>query len=284
MKLGIALSGGGIRGFAHAGALKALEDNNIKVDIIGGTSSGSIVAALYAMGMSPYYIYILAKKYAKEIVNIGNTPILSEIGNFVVNKKIKISGLNSGESIEIFFNTFSKKRGIKQISDIAMPLAIPAVDISKSEEYIFSSILPDTGNDKYITDIPVGTAIRASCSFPVFFSPCEYQNHLFMDGGILDNTPVREVRKFGADKVIAIKFDSDTVTKTSGMMDIGMKVLDIMGNKVSEQDLKNSDLILTIPTDGTGLLEVEKLDLCYKEGYKVVMNNIKEIKEICEKI
>ena len=61
MKLGIALSGGGIRGIAHAGVLKALEENNIKIDAIGGTSSGSIVSTLYAMGYSPYYIYILFK-------------------------------------------------------------------------------------------------------------------------------------------------------------------------------------------------------------------------------
>ena len=69
MKLGLALSGGGIRGIAHAGALKALEDNKITVDIIGGTSSGALVASLYAMGYSPYYIYILFKRYAKDIVN-----------------------------------------------------------------------------------------------------------------------------------------------------------------------------------------------------------------------
>ena len=64
MKIGIALSGGGIRGIAHAGVLKALEDNNIKIDVIGGTSSGSLIASLYAMGYSPYYIYILFKKYS----------------------------------------------------------------------------------------------------------------------------------------------------------------------------------------------------------------------------
>ena len=62
MKLGLALSGGGIRGIAHAGVLKALEENNIKIDAIGGTSSGSIIATLYAMGYSPYYIYILFLK------------------------------------------------------------------------------------------------------------------------------------------------------------------------------------------------------------------------------
>lgn len=91
MKLGIALSGGGIRGIAHAGVLKALEDNKIKIDVIGGTSAGSLVASLYAMGYSPYYIYILFKRYAKDIVEMNSSPIISGIGNFMLNKKVCIS-------------------------------------------------------------------------------------------------------------------------------------------------------------------------------------------------
>lgn len=69
MEIGLALAGGGIRGIAHAGVLKALDENNIKVKAIGGTSAGSIVATLYAMGYKPYYIYVLFKKYAQEIIN-----------------------------------------------------------------------------------------------------------------------------------------------------------------------------------------------------------------------
>lgn len=96
MKLGIALSGGGIRGIAHAGALKALEDNEIKIDVIGGTSSGSLVASLYAMGYSPYYIYMLFKRYANEIIEMNSVPIISGIGNFMMNKKVCISRLKNG--------------------------------------------------------------------------------------------------------------------------------------------------------------------------------------------
>ncbi len=99
MKLGVALSGGGVRGIAHAGALKALEDNGIKIDVIGGTSSGSLIASLYAMGYSPYYIYILFKRYAKDIVEINSTPIISGIGNFVMNKKVCISRTKNRRNI-----------------------------------------------------------------------------------------------------------------------------------------------------------------------------------------
>lgn len=95
LKLGVALSGGGIRGIAHAGALKALEDNGIKIDVIGGTSSGSLIASLYAMGYSPYYIYILFKRYAKDIVEMNSAPIISGIGNFMMNKKVCISRIKN---------------------------------------------------------------------------------------------------------------------------------------------------------------------------------------------
>lgn len=91
MKIGVALSGGGIRGIAHAGALKAFEENSIKIDIIGGTSSGSLVASLYAMGYSPYYIYVLFKRYAKDIIEFNSAPIITGIKNFMTNKKIGIS-------------------------------------------------------------------------------------------------------------------------------------------------------------------------------------------------
>lgn len=82
LHLGIALAGGGIRGIAHAGVLKALEEKQIQVDMIGGTSSGSMVAALYALGYSPYYIYILFKRYAKEVLSVETVPIINTIRKF----------------------------------------------------------------------------------------------------------------------------------------------------------------------------------------------------------
>ena len=87
LKIGLALSGGGIRGVAHAGALKAFEDNKIPIDVIGGTSSGALISSLYALGYSPYYIYVLFKRYAKDIAKMNSTPILSGIGKMMMNKK-----------------------------------------------------------------------------------------------------------------------------------------------------------------------------------------------------
>ena len=283
MKIGIALSGGGIRGIAHSGVLKALEDYGIKADIIGGTSSGGLIASLYAMGYSPYYIYILFKKYAKDIVTINSSPIITGIGNYMINKKFEMVGLKTGETLEKTYNLLALKKGVKIIKDVKMPLVIPAVDISESKEYIFASRIPEKSEkNRYITDISIGKAVRASSSFPAVFCPCEYKEHMFLDGGTLDNTPVEEVRKQGANKVIAIKFDADTIDKKSNMMDIAMKTIDIMGNKIAEKSLDNSDYVLTVKTDKTGLLDIEKLDSCYKYGYEAVEKNINEIKQALE--
>ena len=236
MKLGIALSGGGIRGIAHAGVLKALEDNGIKIDIIGGTSAGSLIAGLYAMGYSPYYIYILFKKYAKELAQINTNIIISGIGSLMSNKKISLTGLKSGESLEKTFNMLARKKGIRIINQIKMPLVIPTVDIMDSKEYVFTNYIPINENkEQYITDIEIGKAIVSSSSFPAVFCPCEYKEHRFMDGGALDNVPVHEVKKQGADKVIAVKFRSDPIKEDSNIMDIIMKTLDIKGSKISEE-------------------------------------------------
>ena len=283
MKLGLALSGGGIRGIAHAGALKALEENGIKIDVIGGTSAGALVASLYALGYSPYYIYILFKRYSKDIAGINSAPIISGIGNFMVSKKVSITGIKTGKSIEMAYDRLALRKGVKSIEDIkSIPLVIPAVDVGEAKEYIFTNQIPKGQKDvsQYITDISVGKAVRASSSFPAVFCPCEYKKYKFCDGGVLDNIPVFEVKKQGADKVIAINFKADDIDENSNIMDIAMRTIDIMGNKISEENIEKSDLLLTIQTDKTGLLDIEKLDSCYKYGYQTVMNQIDRIKKI----
>lgn len=282
MKLGIALSGGGIRGIAHAGVLKALEENNIKIDAIGGTSSGSIIATLYAMGYSPYYIYILFKKYAKDLVNQNSISKVTSIGNFMANKKGNFQGFYTGEEIENGFNNIALRKGVKKISDIKMPIVIPTVDVQNSKKYIITNQIPEktSPNTEYINNIEIGKAIRASSSFPVVFSPCEYNKHRFLDGGILDNFPTTEVKKQGVDKTITVNFKADDIDENSNIMDIVMRTIDIMGNKISEENISNSDMVLTIQTDKTGLLETEKLDECYKYGYRQTIEQMDKIKKL----
>ncbi|MFG6319931.1 MAG: patatin-like phospholipase family protein [Clostridia bacterium] len=192
-----------------------------------------------------------------------------------------MDGLRSGKPIENLYNKIANENGIKYVKDIDFPVIITATNVVDEKEYIFTSQkIEDT--EKYISNIEVGTAIRASSSFSVVFDPCEYQDKIFLDGGILDNVPVDEVKKLGADKVIAVKFNSDKIDKFSNVMDIAMKTVDMMGNKISEMNLSNSDLVITIDTDGTGLLDIENSEYCFNSGYKAGIENMEKIKKILE--
>ncbi len=304
MKIGIALSGGGVRGIAHAGALKALEENGINVDIIGGTSAGSMIASLYAIGYKPDEILKCFQENYQDIIGKSRFSIFNTV-KMLRNKSNIYNGLRKGESIEKVFNKMAISKNIYNINNIKMPLVIPAVDILDGKEYVFTNNLPsipifnssenDVKNDKseinmntnikfkedrYITDLPLGKAIRASSSFPAVFDVCKIGNHAFIDGGALDNAPTMEVRKQGADKVITIKFDQDRIDANSNAMDIVMRTIDIMGNKIIEQDVNSSDILLNIRTDKIGLMEANKMKECFDCGYNTVQQQIKEIKRV----
>lgn len=283
MKIGVALSGGGIRGLAHAGVLKALEENEIKVDIIGGTSAGSMVASLYAMGYKPDEIFeCFVNNYGK-IIGGKSLSIFNGIKSFMNKDKC---GLKKGENIEDVFNKLAKNKKIDLIRNIKMPIVIPTVDIKDSKEYIFTNNIPENENScykKYITDIGIGEAVRASSSFPAVFNLCTIQKHAFIDGGALDNVPVKEVKKQGADKVIAVKFEEDKIDENSNMIDIVMKTIDIMGSKIAQDNLEKSDYVLNINTGKMGLLEIKNMEKCFKYGYEAVKTNIEKIKMVVDK-
>lgn len=283
MKIGVALSGGGIRGIAHAGVLQALENNGIHIDIIGGTSAGSMIASLYAMGYSPEEIYLLFRKNAKKIVGMNVLPIISGLKSFVNKSSPIMNGFRNGKNIEELYNEIAREKGIETLTQIKMPIVIPSVDIMESKEYIFTNIVPEKEDkSQYITDISVGKAVRASSSFPAVFNVCNIHKHAFMDGGALDNIPVNEVKKQGADKVIAVKFDADKIDEKSNIMDIVMKTIDIMGNKIAEENLEQSDYVLNVYTDKVGLLDINKLDKCFEYGDEAVIKNLDAIKEILQ--
>ncbi len=275
MKIGIALSGGGMRGIAHAGVLQALEEKNISIDVIGGTSAGSMIATLYALGYTPKEILQLFQKYAKKITGKGKFFVVPGLMNGK-NKK----GFRDGKELEEIYDYIAKQKGIENINEIKMPLVIPCVDIKDAKEYVFTNYVPKGEYFHYISDIKVGKAVRASSSFPAVFNPCTVKNHAFMDGGAVDNVPVKEVRKQGADKVIAVKFDADSINEKSTMIDIIMKTIDIMGNRIAEEELRYSDYILNIETEKMGLLDTDRLESCFEKGYNAVMNHWEKIQEI----
>lgn len=315
MTLGLALSGGGAKGAAHIGVLEALKDNNIKIDYISGTSSGSIVAAMHAAGYTPNEILRIIVKHTR------NTSILDydksapfKFMKLLFSKKINLSGFIKGDKLEYLIKEYMLNKNIKDISDFIMPIAVPIVNVKTGEVvyYINSRIRnifeqDDNKNqqiikyfeedyvgnkvqkkEKHYDDIPeyrnsgsISEIIRASISFPGVFRPKEIQNELYIDGGVRVNTPVNILKDMGADKVIAVSFDCNRIDKKNlkNVIGITSQAFDILTHEASEQEQENADINVRICTKNITLLDFSKSVYLAKKGYNLVNNNINYIKE-----
>lgn len=283
MSLGLALSGGGVKGAAHIGVLKALEENNVKIDYIGGTSSGSIVATLYSIGFKPDEIYYIFKKYCRNIKYIDIINILKLFFGIITTGTIKIDGLNSGKSINKLITRICKEKNIFNINDINMPLVIPSVNMNTGEVvcFISSDIRAFSDNTSFVNDVKIGMAVQASCSFPTVFSPCDYNEIKLLDGGIRENVPWREVRYLGADEVISIIFENEVDTSCcKNLIDVAFRSFELKNKELSKYEINGSDYLIKIKSEKVSLLDMNKIDFFYRLGYeetKKFLNN--EIKK-----
>ena len=161
MKIGLALAGGGVKGAGHIGVIKALEENGIEISAISGTSIGSIVASLYAMGYTTEEMLEIFRFFSKEVMKTDAKHFAT---NFKNSRKLLGYGLFSGENIETAIKECAKKKNIKNINEIKMPISIPTVDIVDSKKYVFTN--GNMEEDYYIKDALIEKAVRASSSYP----------------------------------------------------------------------------------------------------------------------
>ena len=275
MKLGLAMSGGGIKGAAHIGVIQALQEENIKVDIVGGTSIGSIVAALYAMEYTPKEMLKLFNYFSKLIFK-NSAMYTDPRGKKLLS--IQAGGLYSGENIAFAIEEAGKYKNIKKLQDLKIPIVIPAVDLRDSEKYVFTNM--GKINDKYLNKADISIAVRASSSYPAIFAPCIYNKHKFVDGGILDNIPVEEVKKIGADKVIAVRFKLNKTSRTIGLRSTLNKAIDIMFSKIEGEEVKKADYVIEIDTQDVNPFDFKQSNKCYKYGYLQTKKEIANIKKM----
>lgn len=279
MKLGLSLAGGGIKGFAHIGAIKALEEAGIYFDYISGTSSGSIVAMLYASGYSTDEIYDIFRANVRKIRYVDFENIRRIVKRFFAGEGLKIDGLNSGGVIKKLVDEYCLKKGITNIKQIRMPIVIPAVNLCTEELYVFSNnIIQNRDRDiKYINSVSVGTAVQASCSYPGIFCPCRYGENLLVDGGIAENLPWRETKKAGADKVLSIVFVDKDKKRCDNIYDVLNKSFSILCSELADYEWDGTDYLLKLYMPKVGLLAEGRQEELYELGYKQTKDKISDI-------
>ena len=266
MELGLALSGGGVKGAAHIGVLKALEEEGIKISSISGTSSGSIVASLYACGYSPDEIYYIFKKYCKCITDYDKLIPFKVLGTLFTGK-IKLKSLAKGNNIEYIIHNMCYRKGKIDICQVNIPCAIPAVDIIDGKIVYFCSRKINR-NTTYYDDVPeivyngrLSSIVRASTAFPAAFSPKRIGNHLLIDGGTRVNSPVtilKDIRERN-EKILVVYFEKiDNNREPHNIIDTALKSFDIMGHEINEWQIKQADYMLDIESRNISLLDVSK--------------------------
>jgi len=204
-KIGLVLSGGGAKGIAHIGVLKAMEEAGLTPDYITGTSMGSIVGGLYAAGYSADELKQLIETVDWGMLLSNKVPFnqvtfeeKSYYGRYlfdfyVKNKEIQLpKGIIDGESlIQLFSNLTRPVHGITDFNKLPIPFACIGADIT-------------TGQPVVLNKGSLAMSMRASMSIPSIFTPVKIDNHLLVDGGLVHNMPVREVIDMGADIIIGV--------------------------------------------------------------------------------
>jgi len=204
-KIGLVLSGGGAKGFAHIGVLKVLEEAGVKVDYIAGTSMGAVIGGLYASGYSATQIDSIFyntdfDELLQDYIPRSSKSFYEKRNDQMYALTLPFDKLKIGVPIALSkgmynYNLLSKLthkvRHVRDFNKLPIPFLCIATDIEKGEQVILK--------EGYLAQ-----AMLASSAFPSLFSPVEIDGKLLIDGGVVNNYPVEEIRKMGADIVIGV--------------------------------------------------------------------------------
>jgi NTE family protein len=223
-RIGLALGGGAARGFAHVGVIQVLEEAGVRPDLVVGTSAGSLVAALYASGRNGQQLQQVAETMEEAAFADWTLPIFNR-------------GMLRGEALARYVNAHV---GSKLIEQMPLPLGIVATDLNSGAGVLFQR--GDTG-----------TAVRASSAVPALFLPVKIGNQEFVDGGLVSPTPVRYVRRMGAELVIAVDISSAPEGNPAGdQIQILLQTFAIMGKSINSYELRDADVVVRPALVGVG--------------------------------
>ncbi len=243
IKIGLALSGGSIRGFAHLGVLKIIEEHQIPVHMIAGTSIGAIIGALYASGYS-----------VKELISITSRIRWKHLFQFPTSP----AGISSGEPIERLL-----KRVIPHDSfdKLGVPFQAVVTNITQGKSLSFG-------------EGSLSAAIRMSATFPGIYSPMEQAESLMMDGGLYANLPVNAVKAMGADIIIGVDVlpKAELTPKNHNLFEVMDRSIDLM---LKNQPVSpHCNLLLEPVTEWISSMEINRKQELIDMGEKAARDNL----------
>lgn len=239
MSIGLALSGGVVRGVAHIGVLKYLAERRIALCHLAGTSAGSIVASLYCAGMPVDEIERVALNFTwKDLVRL----------------KVPRLGLIDSSLIEEFME---KLIGRIDFAGLKIPLLVNAVDLLSGEEVVL-----DSG--------PVATAVRASCAIPGIFTPVKLDDKILVDGGLLNNVPAKLLRNRGIGRVIAVdlKERKPLAREPQSILEVLVQSFDIVQRNQHRACHGYADILIEPDLAGIPAWDAGQAELLIRRGYE----------------
>lgn len=255
MKIGLALSGGGVMGAAHAGAIKAIVDNGIKVDAVCGTSAGAIAGLLFACGRKNAY-----ENFLNDFKSLGFT------------NRAKLILKRNDLIFSQFEEILRKNVGVKRFSDLEIEFSCIATNIVNGE-----MVLLKRGD-------PI-KAVMASSAYPGAFPMQEINGNYYVDGGLTNNFPVSILKDGGADFIIgSFLYNLENISKKFAAqkhrmnpVEIAIRSVDIMSNVIAKKDIDQCDFCFTPPVEKFSWYEFDQFDRIINIGKKYGAANAKKL-------
>lgn len=246
-RIGYVLSGGGAKGFAHAGAIKALEEFGLKPDVISGTSAGAVVGALYSSGKSP-----------EEIMNV----FLEKSASDFLSISIPKSGLFKTDD---FIKFLKKNITHKHLQNLPIPLYVTATNFDKGKSVAFKS-----GE--------LAPRIMASCCIPIVFNLLKIKNTHYADGGIFKNLPASPIRDL-CEILIGINVSPAIPEYKDSVLFVAAQTFHYMFKANMVEDKKLCDVLLeTKEVSSFGVFDLENAEEIFNLGYHNMKNALRRIK------
>ena len=282
LRLGLALGGGGARGFAHLGVLIALEENQIPVSVITGTSIGAVIGAAKALEMDLKKLeQLLSCLDLNELLQVSSSTtreIQRVIGRGMVEY---VRGTNlreektTPERLARIRELFSLLTANKSFSDITIPFAAVAADL-------------ETGQRVVLNQGKLSQAAAASAAIPGVFHPVRYRKRFLIDGGVIDKIPASLAIEMGAESVLAIDTGAPLASSINTSFDIFLQTYGITSRELTSLQLdtvrkqvSGRFLLLKPDVSWIKLLDFEQSSAAIQAGKEVAIAHISEIKELC---